>query len=205
MLITVYNFKGGQGKSKISINLALTMDYAIITNDLCSSNDLLLPKERFLKINKDEKFPEGLKTEDNIIFDLGGYIDNRVIDVLKISDVILVPVIQESNDEENIRVTIKTIDSIKKYNNNIIIIANKIEKKSGKGSDLLELKDTLNKLYDFPIYPIKKSKVVGNIFKKKKSIKEISEENGLNAFLYKEIVEQFEFLIKKLEKYNNLN
>ena len=55
---------------KIALNLALTMDYAIITNDLCSSNDLILPKEKFLKVERDQSFPVGLKSKDNVIFDL---------------------------------------------------------------------------------------------------------------------------------------
>ena len=85
MIITVYNFKGGQGKSKIALNLALTMNYGIITNDFVSSHDLILPEDKIFKVKKDEAIPCNFKSDDDIIYDLGGFIDDRVRNSIALS------------------------------------------------------------------------------------------------------------------------
>ena len=43
MIFVIYNFKGGEGKSKIAQNLALTMNYSIITNDVFTPIENILP------------------------------------------------------------------------------------------------------------------------------------------------------------------
>lgn len=191
MLIVVYNFKGGEGKSKISQNLALTMDYSIVTNDVYSPIEKILSEEKLLKIFPNEEFPEFQK-DDEIIFDLGGYPDSRVIHILEKAKWIIVPI---TNEEDNIQVGINSIDTIQKYNKNIIIIANKTEK-----NDFKELKEDLQTLYDYPIFEIKKSTAMKNITKTKQSIKEMTQKNGLTRYVYGPIDEQFDMIIHFITK-----
>lgn len=117
MLLVVYNFKGGEGKSRIAQNLALTMDYSIITNDVFSPIEKILKNHQFLKIWPDQEFPD-VNVDDDIIFDSGGYPDGRVVQILKKSRFIIVPI---TNEIDNIQVGINTIDTIEKYNKNIIM------------------------------------------------------------------------------------
>ncbi len=195
MKITVYNLKGGVGKTSLSLNLSLTLDYGIITNDVYSPMENVLPSSRLLKIEPNEDIPD-IPEDYNTIFDFGGYLDNRVIDALKISDFVIIPVVCNML---NVQVSINTIEEIKKYNNNIVIVANRVQ-----GEDFKNLKNAFEELeYKYPIIPIKQSKALDAVFEKKKSIASLVKEGGLQAFSFKLVNEQFNNLINFLEVNKN--
>lgn len=81
MKITVYNFKGGTGKTSIALNLALTMQYAIISNDTYSPLEKVLDPKKFIKLEAGKDLPN-LPEKYFIIFDLGGHIDPRAISAM---------------------------------------------------------------------------------------------------------------------------
>ena len=65
MIITVYNTKGGVGKSPISALIAKELDYKILTNNDSINEDFISNIVEFQeKIN--------IKGRDNIVIDLGG-------------------------------------------------------------------------------------------------------------------------------------
>lgn len=185
-MFVIYNFKGGEGKSKIALNLAMTMGYSIITNDIFTPVENVLPENRVLKICPNQDFPDVVK-EDKIIFDLGGYPDQRVVKILKLAKYILIPI---TNEDDNIQVGINSVDAIAKYNNNIVIIANKTEKK-----DYEYIKKDLSKIYKYPIFNIKKSTALNKLSKRKKSIQDVIDSDSLLRYSYKTIHQQFVDLI----------
>ena len=122
MITVIYNFKGGEGKTKIATNLALTMKHSIVTNDVYSPIDKIFPQEKVLKLYPKDEMPD-FDANDDIVFDLGGYADARVISVLKKAKYIIIPI---TNEEDNIEVAIGAIDEIGKHNKNIIMKYRKI-------------------------------------------------------------------------------
>lgn len=191
MFIVVYNFKGGEGKSKIAANLALTMDYSVVTNDIYSPIDNLFNEDKVMKLHPNDAMPD-FDVTDNIIFDFGGYPDSRVVKILEQAALVIVPI---TNEEDNIQVGINTIDEIKNYTNNIVIVANKTVK-----GDYEAIKQDLANYFNYPVFEIKKSTAVKRMSSSGKSIKSLASTGGLLSLHYSKISKQFDQLINHINQ-----
>lgn len=191
--ITLWSVKGGVGKTSIALNIALSLDCGIITNERYTLLDKVLEKDKFLKLSLDQNVPQ-ISCDHSIIFDMGGYLDKRVKQAVQQSDYVIIPT---TSDKLDMQGTISTIGEVKTINNNIIIIVNKIE----KDSEFEEVKKVINQIEGYPIFPIKKSRMLKNIIDEKKSIQEIKKEGGLKGYIVKALSEQLDtinnFITKK--------
>lgn len=189
MKIVIFNIKGGQGKTSLAVNLALTLNAGVITNDLYSPLEKVLPENQFVKVDINSDFPDILEDDIKLIYDLGGWIDIRCIKLLKEADLIIIPII---NDYINNQVAINTIEEVKKYNENILIIANRTEK-----NDYEEIKTLINGFYGtkFQVLELKKTTAFSKIFAKAKSIENIIKEDKLLAFSYREVEKQLQKIV----------
>jgi MinD-like ATPase involved in chromosome partitioning or flagellar assembly len=122
--------------------------------------------------------------DSGVIFDFGGYIDKRLIRAASLSYCTIVPTLPEVSE---IQGCISTIQALKNYSQRIIIIANKTETKA----DFNIVKDAVSAIGNFPIFEIKKSRALPNIYLEKKSIQDMMNDSPLLRFSYKKVSEQF--------------
>lgn len=191
----IWSLKGGVGKSSIAGNLAHTLGYGVVTNDIYSPINRMMPEGKCLKLLPNQEIPAPvLKKNNGLIFDFGGYLDARIASALKVSKYVIIPIIEA--DDFNVQGLISSIAEVKVLNNNIIIVLNKMKK-----TQMAIVKSELKKhKYPYPIFEINSSSALVRVTKQKESIKEMVKRGGLLGYMYKEVNSQFEKLINHLTK-----
>ena len=191
---TIFSLKGGVGKTSLASALCLELDYKgkkvpIITNDAISPLEEVLGKEKALKLKHDEDFPE-LKKSDDIIVDLGGFVDERSISVLKKSKQVVIPTI---GSFLSISGLIQTVQEVERFNKKITIVLNRIEKK-----EVEKVIQFIRENHDYPIFKLKTSKCFENLLYQNKSVSQMMKEEPLRRSSYKEVHAQLQEIIKHL-------
>jgi len=191
---TIFSLKGGVGKTSLASALCLELDYKgkkvpIITNDAISPLEEVLGKEKALKLKLDEDFPE-LKKSDDIIVDLGGFVDERSISALKKSKQVVIPTI---GSFLSISGLIQTVQEVERFNKKIIIVLNRIEKK-----EVEKVIQFIRESHDYPIFKLKTSKCFENLLYQNKSVSQMMKEEPLRRSSYKEVHAQLHEIIKHL-------
>ena len=193
---TIFSLKGGVGKTSLASALCLELDYKgkkvpIITNDAISPLEEVLGKEKALKLKHNEDFPE-LKKSDDIIVDLGGFVDERSISVLKKSKQVVIPTI---GSFLSISGLIQTVQEVERFNKKITIVLNRIEKK-----EVEKVIQFIRESYDYPIFKLKTSKCFENLLYQNKSVSQMMKDEPLRRSSYKEVHAQLQEIIKHLTR-----
>ena len=95
-IVSTFSLKGGVGKTSISLAVQLELQkkgsgVKIMTNDPVSPIGAVLDENDFIQLSQKQDFPKDLQTNGDWILDLGGYLDNRILPVLKKSKTIIIP------------------------------------------------------------------------------------------------------------------
>lgn len=189
MKIVVWNLKGGQGKTVLSLALAMLEGHYIVTNDVHSPIDEVIGEDRALRMGMRDPLPE-VPPEINLIYDFGGYPDARIIDAAKQADIVIVPIIYESPLE--MQVTLNALGEIEKHNDKIFIVLNK-----AKAGDYERAKAVFEEFdIHYPVFEVKQSTAFSRAIEHKKSLQQMVDENALFSFHYSKPLEQVRAILK---------
>lgn len=185
--ITVYNIKGGVGKTRIALNLAMELDFGVITNDEYSIVQKVLPSSRCKIIKTNEPLPK-YSAHIPIIYDLGGHQDARAVQALKQSQVVITPILPEKGD---LQISLDFLEEIKRYNQNIIIIVNR-----ANDTEFRNVQKVCQEHHPlFPVFQLKKSRVMSLLVERRKTIKKIAKNDKLHGRHYIKVADQFDLII----------
>lgn len=180
MRISIINKKGGVGKTSLSFSLAKDLSLFLLSND--DSTIELVYKDKAKIMHKP-------KIIDNVVYDFGGFVDTGVLEILNVSDIIIVPLTADLNSFK------KTVSLLKEIQNeNIILVANKSEK-----DDFKTIKEYFSKAYKFPIFEIKNSRIWKKTFETKKSVTELKNENKINQYIYRSSIDGYIDLLEHIK------
>lgn len=192
MRITVFTLKGGQGKTSISLALALLYDFLVVTNDEYSPIDKVLSKGQVKHLKQNESLPP-VPADVDLIFDFGGYPDGRVLDALACSDWVIIPVIYDSPLE--MQTAIKTIREIEQFNKNILLVVNRTHKGTFEAA-----KTILDGFVKYPLFEVKQSTAFSKMVTEGKSIRQLMDDNFLLGYHYKVPLQQVEAIKSYMDK-----
>jgi len=183
MKISVINKKGGVGKTSIAFSLAKDLNLYLLSND-DSTIELAYPEKA--KIMKEVKLIE------NVVYDFGGFVDSGVLNILKNSDIIIIPL---TSDLNSFKKTISLITEIENENENIILIANNSEK-----DDFKEIEKYFKSKYDYPIFEFKNSRIWKKTFNLKMSVLEIKTSSKMNNYIYRNSINGYIELLNYIKE-----
>ena len=187
-MITLYNIKGGVGKSSLAFQLAKHYSLPLYTNDIYSA---------LAGIHKID--PNDKKCElPDCVLDLGGFSDNRIASYVKQSDVIIIPTLYSKLDLQSTVLTTRDIIEVKP-DAKIIIVINKTRYNDDKMIN--ETKKTLEKYlpFDAQFITIRSSKCFYYSVNSGQSIFEIYNANKRNKKYYVNTINSVYELITEID------
>ena len=184
MNIVFYNKKGGVGKTSLAYNVARDLGFFLISND---DSIIETAYEGQAKIMPKIKLIEN----QNIVYDLGGFTDPNVVDILKAADMVVIPTIADIN---SLKRTVNSMKEVAVFTKNIMIIGNIVKQK-----DQEFIAEYVNAEFF-----IRESKIFQKSFIEQKSITEIFNESKLHQYRYRNIYKEYESLLKHLKDLGGL-
>ena len=187
MRVLVWSFKGGVGKSTISAILAKNSGFPVVTNDAYSILEGVVQDLTIL--GHDDIIPQKY---NNIIIDLGGYVEERVVSAIRQSDLVILPMTAET---ATVKSALSAVAEIQAFGKPILLVANRATEQ-----DALDIQEVFGE--NQPIVRLKESRYFQRIFESgpETGLEEIAD-YALLRYAYREPISQAQTLIQQVYGY----
>ena len=190
MKITIFNQKGGVGKTMLATQIALYFDLKIIEIDPYGILKSLM-QDRVLKFGLRDKIDENL---DNVVFDFGGFDDLRLSQVAKQSNLVIIPF---NPTLISLGGTLKSYYKVRDLNENILFIANGYLKEQDVKDAVEFLEENMKEHIDCFSIPYTRAVQTGE--NEIVSIIDLPKQGGLKKHTYSRIARIFENLMEVIK------
>ncbi len=187
MKITVFNQKGGVGKTMLATQIALYFNLKIVELDPYGILKQLMPN-KVIKLGLRDNISENI---DDVVFDFGGFDDARLDKIATMSNLIIIPF---NPTLVSLGGTLKSYYKVKDLNDNILLIANGYIKEQDVKDAIEFLEEHIKESIEYFAIPF--TRAVQTAENEIVSIIDLPKAGGLKKHTYSKIAKTFEELME---------